>query len=67
MRTIFNYVVCSASLFLVILLLVGGSLAWMLVGLVLAFCLYMWGQAFPRYWRKFWVTNMKILRSFGCI
>ena len=65
MGTILNYTVCSSSLLVVILLIVGGSLAWMLVGLVLAFCLYMWGQAFPRYWRRYWVTNMRILRAWG--
>ena len=67
MRTILNYTVCTVALLVDVVLILSGSFAWTLVGFAWSFGLYMWGEAFPSYWRKYWVTNMRILKLWGCI
>lgn len=63
MKNIVIYLVCTAALFVaVVLTLTGGW--WSLVGLVWCALLYMSGQAFPQTWRRFWILNIKITKIF---
>ena len=63
---VFNYVVCAVALFVAIALILGGGL-WSLVGFAWCGLLYVSGVVWPRVWRSFWVSNMRILSLFGCL
>ena len=66
MKRVLNYLVCSAALFVAVALVLGGGL-WSLCGFVLCGVLYVSGEMWPRFWREFWVSNMRILSYFGCL
>lgn len=66
MKRVLNYFVCSAALFVAVaLVLCGGLLS--LCGFVLCGVLYVSGEMWPRFWRAFWVSNIRILSYFGCL
>lgn len=67
MKTVINYVVCSIALFIGIILIVSGSLLWTIIGFMWCGMLYVSGVAFPNYWKKFWITNIRILSLMGCL
>lgn len=64
MKRVLNYLVCSAALFVAVALVLGGGL-WSLCGFVLCGVLYVSGEMWPRFWREFWVSNMRILSYLG--
>ena len=64
MKRVLNYLVCSAALFVAVALVLGGGL-WSLCGFVLCGVLYVSGEMCPRFWREFWVSNMRILSYLG--
>lgn len=66
MKRVLNYILCSAALFVAVALVFGGGL-WSLCGLVWCGVLYVSGEMCPRFWRDFWVSNMRILSYFGCL
>lgn len=67
MKRVLNYLVCSLALFVAIALVTCGSFIWSLVGVAWSFMLYMWGVFYPKYWKMFWVTNLRILAYFNCL
>ena len=64
MKRVLNYLVCSTALFVAVALVLGGGLC-SLCGLVWCGVLYVSGEIWPRFWREFWVSNMRILSYFG--
>ena len=66
MKHVLNYLVCSTALFVAVALVLGGGLL-SLCGFVLCGVLYVSGEMWPRFWRDFWVSNMRILSYFGCL
>ena len=66
MKRVLNYLVCSAALFVAVALVFGGGL-WSLCGFVLCGVLYVSGEMWPRFWREFWVSNMRILSYLGLL
>ena len=66
MKRVLNYLVCSAALFVAVALVLGGGL-WSLCGFVLCGVLYVSGEMWPRFWREFWVSNMRILSYLGLL
>ena len=66
MKHVLNYILCTAALFVAVALVFGGGL-WSLCGLVWCGVLYVSGEIWPRFWREFWVSNMRILSYFGCL
>lgn len=66
MKRVLNYFVCSTALSVAVALVLVGGL-WSLCGLVWCGVLYVSGEIWPRFWRAFWVYNMRILSYFGCL
>lgn len=67
MKAILNYIVCTLALFVAIVFVLSGSLVWTLCGLAWCLMLYLWGVAWPKFWRTFWVSNLRILARFNCL
>lgn len=67
MKFIFNYLVCSLALLVSIVFVLSGSLIWTLCGLAWCLMLYMWGAVCPKWWKMFWVSNLRILAHFNCL
>jgi len=66
MKNIIIYLVCAVALFVAIALTCSGG--WLsLAGLCLCGLLYVSGELFPKFWKSFWVSNIKILSYFGCL
>ena len=65
-RDLLNYFVCSVALFFAIVLTCSGGLA-TLFGVAAFGALYATGKAFPTVWKRFWITNLRILNYFGCL
>jgi len=66
MKNVIIYLVCTVALFVAIVLTCSGGLA-TLAGLCLSGLLYVSGKLFPKFWKHFWVSNIKILSYFGCL
>lgn len=66
MKTLVNYIICSAALFVAAALVLGGAW-WTFLGLLWCALLYISGDLYPTIWRRFWVANMRILRYFDCL
>lgn len=66
MKAIFNYVVCSILLLVAVVLILSGGF-YSLAGLVWCGFLVVSGDAFPSFWRRFWRSNMRILKYFDCL
>ena len=64
MKNVAIWTICSLSTFVAVALLATGGL-WSLAGLAWSLMLYVSGHIFPKVWRSYWITNMKILRVFG--
>lgn len=67
MKTIVNYIVCTLALSVAVVLLLSGSFVWCAVGLAWCLMLYMWGVFCPKWWKMFWVSNLRILAHFNCL
>lgn len=67
MKTMINYVVCSVALFITIVLVLQSSLMMKVAGFMFAALLYVSGQLWPTFWRRFWITNARILNYFDCL
>ena len=67
MKRTFNYLVCSLALLVAIVFVLSGSLVWTLCGLAWCLMLYMWGVVYPKWWKMFWVSNLRILAHFNCL
>ena len=63
---IINYLICTVALFVAIVLTCAGGW-WSLVGLCLDMLLYVSGELFPKVWKSFWISNLKILSYFNCL
>ena len=66
MGALINYLVCTVALFVAIVLTCGGGW-WSLAGLVWCGLLYVSGELFPKVWKSFWVSNIRILSYFNCL
>ena len=66
MKNVIIYMVCTVALFVAIVLTCSGGLM-SLAGLCWCGLLYVSGELFPRFWKSFWVTNIKILSYFGSL
>ena len=66
MKNFLNYMVCSALLFVAVALILSGGL-WLVCGLVWSAGLYATSDVLKAMWRRFWVSNIKILNYFNCL
>lgn len=66
MKKVVNYLVCSTAIMVAVVLLCSGNL-WSLVGMLWCGMLYVSGEAFPRFWKTYWMTNIRILSYFNCL
>lgn len=66
MKRTFNYLVCSLALSVAIVLTCSGGW-WSLFGLCCDGLLYASGELFPKFWKSFWVSNIRILSYFNCL
>ena len=66
MGALINYLICTVALFVAIVLTCAGGW-WSLVGLCFDLLLYVSGELFPKIWKSFWVSNIKILSYFGSL
>lgn len=67
MKNVINYLVCTVALFVAIVLVLSGSVLWTLCGLAWCLMLYMWGVVCPKWWKMFWVSNLRFLAHFKCL
>lgn len=66
MKNIVNYLVCTVALFAAIVLTCSGG--WLsFAGLCWCGLLYVSGKIFPKFWKSFWVSNIRILSYFNCL
>lgn len=66
MKNIIIYLVCTVALFVAIVLTCSGG--WMsFAGLCWCGLLYASGELFPKFWKSFWVSNIRILSYFNCL
>ena len=65
-KNVLNYIACTAAIMVAAALLLGGGL-WSLCGVLWSALLYASGDAFKGVWRRFWVSNIKILSYFNCL
>ena len=63
---IINYLVCTVALFVAIVLTCSGGW-WSLAGLCYDGLLFVSGELFPKVWKSFWISNIRILSYFGCL
>ncbi len=66
MKNVINYLVCTVALFVAIVLTCSGGLM-SFAGLCWCGLLYVSGELFPKFWKSFWVSNIKILSYFNCL
>ena len=66
MKKAFNYIICTAALFVAVVLTCCGGW-WSLAGLCWCGLLYASGELFPKFWKSFWVSNIRILSYFNCL
>ena len=66
MGALINYLICTVALFVAIVLTCSGGW-WSLAGLVWCGLLYVSGELFPKVWKSFWVSNIKILSYFNSL
>ena len=66
MKNVIIYMICTVALFVAIVLTCSGG--WLsLAGLCLCGLLYVSGELFPKFWKSFWVSNIRILSYFNCL
>ena len=66
MKNVIIYMVCAVALFVAIALTCSGGW-WSLAGLCWCGLLYVSGELFPKFWKSFWVSNIRILSRFNCL
>ena len=66
MRSVLNYMVCTAAIMVAIALILGGGW-WSLAGFLWCGLMYVSGELFPALWRSYWRENMRILKHFNCL
>ena len=66
MRNFLNYVICSFLLLVAVALILSGGW-WSMCGLIWSAGLYATSDVFKAMWRRFWVSNTKILNYFECL
>jgi len=66
MGSVINYLVCTVALFVAIVLTCSGGW-WSLAGLCYDGLLFVSGELFPKFWKSFWVSNIRILSYFNCL
>ena len=66
MKSVINYLVCTVALFVAIVLTLSGGW-WSLIGLCWCGVLYLSGELYPKFWKSFWVSNIRILSYFDCL
>ena len=66
MKNVIVYFVCTVALFAAIVLTCGGGF-YTLAGLCLSGLLYVSGKLFPKAWKSFWISNIRILSYFRCL
>lgn len=66
MKNVINYLVCTVALFVAIVLTCSGGW-WSLVGLCWCGLLYLSGELYPKFWKSFWVSNLRIMAHFNCL
>ena len=66
MKYFVNYFVCTVALFVAIVLTCSGGW-WSFAGLCWCGLLYVSGDLFPKFWKSFWVINIRILSYFNCL
>ena len=66
MKNVIIYLTCTVALFVAIVLTCSGGW-WSLVGLCFDGLLYVSGELFPKFWKSFWVSNVRILSYFNCL
>jgi len=66
MKNVIVYLICTVALFVAIVLTCSGG--WLsLVGLCYDGLLFVSGELFPKFWKSFWVSNIRILSYFNCL
>jgi hypothetical protein len=66
MGAVVNYLICTVALFVAIVLTCSGG--WLsLAGLCYDGLLYVSGELFPKVWKSFWISNIRILSYFGSL
>ena len=66
MKNVINYMICTVALFVAIVLTCSGG--WLsFAGLCWCGLLYVSGELFPKFWKSFWVSNIRILSYFNCL
>lgn len=66
MGALINYLICTVALFVAIVLTCSGG--WLsLVGLCYDGLLYASGDVFPKVWKSFWISNLRILSYFNSL
>lgn len=60
---IFCYLVCTVAICVAVVLTCSGGW-WSLAGLCYDFLLFVSGILFPRFWRRCWIVNKKIMSNF---
>ena len=66
MGTLINYLICTVALFVAIVLTCSGGW-WSLAGLCYDGLLFVSGELFPKVWKSFWISNIRILSYFNCL
>lgn len=66
MKRVLNYMACGFGLFLAVVFVLGGGL-WSLLGLAWCGVLYISGELWPNVWRDFWISNARILKTWGML
>ena len=66
MGALINYLICTVALFVAIVLTCSGGW-WSLAGLCYDGLLFVSGQLFPKVWKSFWISNIRILSYFGSL
>jgi len=66
MKIIFNYIICGLLLFVGLFMLLSGGV-WSFSGLTWFVMLFLSGEIWPAFWRKFWLTNLRLMSLLGCL
>lgn len=66
MKRVLNCMACGLGLFLAVVFVLGGGL-WSLLGFAWCGVLYVSGELWPNVWRDFWISNARILKTWGML
>ena len=65
MKRVINYLACGGAIGIATILSLSGVLTLTVMGLFLFCALLVSARFFPKYWKMFWMTNMRILKLFN--